>query len=79
MGWQPIETAPRDGSTIDVWLGDASESDIDFYCCPGTKRSPAWSYKQGRFRPLGGLPTVVTTFVEPTHWMTLPEPPKEVS
>jgi hypothetical protein len=75
--WQPIETAPRDGTIIDVWLGNVSKSDADFYCSPGTRRSPAWSWRGDRFRPLGGLPgfEMMTTFVKPTHWMPLPNPP----
>lgn len=75
--WRPIETAPRDGTVIDVWLGDADEEDVDFYCTPGTRRSPAWGFIAGRFRPLIGLSTPMTTFVQPTHWMPMPGPPEE--
>lgn len=75
-GWQPIETAPKDGTIIDVWLGNASESDVDFYCTAGTRRSPGWSWKQGKFRPLGGLKVAMPTFEVPTHWMPLPKAPE---
>ena len=73
--WQPIETAPRDGTIIDVWLGDADESDLDFYCSPGSKRSANWFWYRDKFRPWAGLSQLMT-FVEPTHWMPLPSPPK---
>jgi hypothetical protein len=73
--WQPIETAPKDGTIIDVWLGDADQSDIAFYCTPGTKRSSGWYYKNSKFRPNMGL-GILTVFIQPTHWMPLPSPPK---
>jgi hypothetical protein len=78
--WQPIETAPKDGTPIDVWLGNAEQSDIDFYCNDGTKRSTGWSFRHGQFRPAAvGVPSLdrITVFVEPTHWMPLPEPPRD--
>ncbi len=73
--WQPIETAPRDGTIIDVWLGDSDASDVKFYCTPGTCRSCGWFWKDGKFRPSMGLSTI-TTFIVPTHWQHLPPPPE---
>ena len=75
--WQPIETAPRDGTIIDVWLGDADMRDVEFYCTHGTRRSPGWWFSNGKFRPLGGLEPAMTVFVTPTHWMPLPNPPED--
>lgn len=72
--WRSIETAPRDGAVFDVWLGDAEPADVEFYCSPGSRRSPGWAWRQGKFRPCTGL-TTMTVFVQPTHWMPLPEPP----
>ena len=72
--WREIATAPKDGTIIDVWLGDASDEDIEFYCAPGTRRSAGWHFRQGRFRPYMGLSLPVVT-VRPTHWMHLPAPP----
>lgn len=81
--WQPIESAPKDGTIIDVWL-EESLSDIKFYCSSRPVhlkdaqyggRSAGWLWKNGKFRPyLVGLNMPV--FVIPTHWMPLPEPPK---
>lgn len=75
--WRPIETAPKDGTVIDVWLGDADDSDIAFYCTPGTRRSAGWHWKHEKFRPTAGL-NILNTWVLPTHWMPLPEPPNDV-
>lgn len=75
-GWRPIETAPKDGTVIDVWLGDADVSDLDFYCQSRTcKRSANWYWSNGKFRPFTGWDLPLTTFVEPTHWIPLPAPP----
>ena len=82
--WQPIETAPKDGTVIDVWLGDngdptttAGVSEVEFYCTPGTKRAPGWSWDSRRVKwvPRQGLGTPV--FVQPSHWQPLPEGPQE--
>lgn len=73
--WQQIETAPRDGTVIDVWLGDADANDQAFYCLPGTRRSCGWWWQDDKWRPVMGLRAPV--FVQPTHWMPLPDPPQE--
>lgn len=72
--WQSIETAPKDGTVFDVWLGDCAESEQEFYCTPGTRRSPGWHWRQGKFRPASSQ--IIPTFVQPTHWIPLPEPPE---
>jgi hypothetical protein len=75
--WQPIETAPKDGTVIDVWLGDASASDRQFYCTGETRRAPGWAWVVDKWRPVLAEGRVLSTFVQPTHWMPLPAPPKE--
>lgn len=77
-GWRPIETAPKDGIIIDVWLGNADDSETEFYCPDGTKRSSAWVWGNGKFRPVTGLPGMMTVFVQPTHWQPLPAAPEGV-
>jgi hypothetical protein len=75
--WQPIETAPKDGTVIDVWLGDVNYEDADhaFYVgVPDCKRSPNWHFINGKFRPFA-FGQALTVFVEPTHWITKPEAP----
>jgi hypothetical protein len=59
--WQPIESAPKDGTPVIVHAGGNTR-----VCWFGTC---GWTYHQ-RY---GGAATVV---LEPTHWMPLPEPPK---
>jgi hypothetical protein len=73
--WRPIEEAPKHrDKIIDVWLGDASAADVEFYCNPGTRCSCGWHWLDGKFRPcVGGLHLPV--FVVPTHFMLPPLPP----
>jgi hypothetical protein len=74
--WQPIETAPKDGTLIDVWLGDGSAEDVEFYCASRrSRRSTNWHWREGKFRPFVGLGMPIVT-VRPTHWMALPAPPE---
>lgn len=71
--WQPIETAPRDGTVIlltyadDVLVGawDAGES-----------RYP-WKYLDAEWRRGKGLVPFMNGLAShaPTHWMPLPAPP----
>lgn len=63
--WQPIETAPRDGTEIlccecvEIFIGFWSGNNVDGY----------WdSYEEGAH--------YIDSY-SPTHWMPLPEPPKE--
>ena len=80
MKWQPIETAPRDGSKIIGWdpEGDSGMA-IIFW----------WEHRYERYDEVeGGLfrrvHEVLPGYWEggphspwrPTHWMPLPEPPK---
>ena len=66
MPWQPIETAPKDGTM--VWLGK-----------PYTIRTGFWSNNvsgwidYARSENFGGPQGLV---FEPTHWMRLPAPPE---
>lgn len=83
MEWQPIETAPRDGTSILVWQGPAYD--------------PLWAivyWQEGQnLRPYGEQLTEaeiadaaesgwevwhsssLTKAKWPTHWMPLPTPP----
>lgn len=63
--WQPIETAPRDGTRI--WLGDV-----------GGVVTGYWSPPLGAWRcdwNIGALPNSVHFPRKPTHWMPLPVAP----
>jgi hypothetical protein len=61
-GWQPIETAPKDGTTIlGFWCnGEMHTGSI----CNG-EWIPAWEHQNNNWDI-------------PTHWMPLPPPPNEI-
>lgn len=64
MGWQPIETAPTDGTVIlgcfpDSWLSEQSHSVDEMYCFVNAGIS-SWA-------------TATDHDTAPTHWM--PRPP----
>lgn len=75
--WKPIETAPKDGTRIDLWatngnmIGprrfvDCSWSEIKRGgLIVRTEELGAWSY-----------PRMDKDHLKPTHWMLPPEPPK---
>lgn len=65
--WQPIETAPKDGTTIDLWL-QAGERIAD-----ARWNRDAWRFWcQDEFESMDWIKIVGRA----THWMPLPEPPK---
>ena len=66
LEWQPIATAPKDGTLVDLWLDKGDTRRITG--CYWSESGLCWTdgdryYLKGR--------------VQPTHWMPLPEPPKE--
>jgi len=72
QGWQPIETAPKDGSEIDLWANGRRRAN----CRWGVFRwhngkpqdEPCWGpYMMGEEGPL-----------QPTHWQPLPTPPEKL-
>lgn len=79
--WQPVETAPKDGTDIDVWV-DAS---VAVFSCrrPDVKwesgRWVEWNARCDDYQPVeedwSGTDGV-RHWVKVTHWMPTPEPPK---
>jgi hypothetical protein len=76
--WQPIETAPKDGTAIwlacegKIYLGYGEDDERPY-------RSGGWELK-ATFRRFDDRPdeicgTWTSRNVEPTHWMPLPDPP----
>lgn len=67
-GWQPVETAPKDGTRVDVWVdwsdGDASRV-TDAYWNSKCWQLGLYSENQYKLRP------------RVTHWMHRPPPPQE--
>lgn len=65
--WQPIETAPKDGTEIIVFMPDAyNQIEIVAFSSDGAS-GEAWCSA----RCVDGLEAGI-----PTHWMPLPSPPK---
>lgn len=62
MDWQPIETAPRDGTQILI---------VSRYRQLGIMIG-RWAERNGRW----AFAEVVGRNVDPTHWMPLPPPPE---
>ena len=60
--WQPIETAPKDGTWVLIW--------IDWI---GNPRSSA--FENGTWQNLPWVSSVKD--YNPSHWMPLPKPPTE--
>lgn len=67
MEWQPIETAPKDGTDIIAYFPDAYEK-IDIVRWEQNQyHGDSWAYA----RCVDGLQTSENA----THWMPLPPPP----
>lgn len=63
--WQPIETAPRDGSEVLLWDRDIAGCDIG-----------VWSAQAGCWiNDSHGIGLVQQQIHLPSHWMSLPTPP----
>lgn len=61
--WQPIETAPRDGTWILAWPCYSGSMPVCMVRWEG-KRPACWKRPMGYAIPL-----------KPTHWLPLPAPP----
>jgi hypothetical protein len=74
MNWQPIETAPKDGTALLVINGPKGGYYTESFQIGIARWSRAYGHKSDEW-----LSTVccdgVSAF-EPTHWMPLPEPPQ---
>lgn len=70
-GWQPIETAPKDGTKVDVWV-----CPWDAFANGNAARiTNAW-FEDGKWkRILSGWTHDIEDCGEPTHWQPLPAPP----
>jgi hypothetical protein len=68
--WQPIETAPKDGTAILLWPYNPG----DAYGGYALKEVALGYYTPDEewFNPEQRCP------FEPTHWMPLPEPPEDI-
>ncbi len=70
MEWQPIGTAPRDGTAILV--SDGFTTDVAYWGAPGPSGlNFMWVIREFPDGEYNGW----VAFDEPTHWMPLPDPP----
>lgn len=76
VGWQPIETAPKDGKWVLLFgLLDVLEDRKQLYC--GLEHpcltAGYWDGIDGAWSPVGG--TWEGPWIKATHWQPLPSPP----
>lgn len=76
MAWQPIETAPKDGSSILAWGPHAHGRNI-----PGCVIAEFRRWADGtQFWEVGHSETKSFLSGSPlTHWMPLPTPPEDTT
>lgn len=67
MDWQPIETAPKDGTEVILYVADFDSVTTGWY----SSRTGLWP-RHDEFTEDGDACNIGL----PTHWMPLPEPPK---
>ena len=66
--WQPIATAPRDGTVIDVWYWDARITDVFWH-----KADVGYAYEGWMYYNVTDWDRLDNECI--THWMPLPESP----
>lgn len=69
MGWQPIETAPKDGTAMLAYLPDSVDPlmVVEVREFEGDPDGPGWY--------ITGTESEAEIDCAPTHWMPLPAPP----
>lgn len=68
QSWQPIETAPKDGTVVLCW-DEFKECDLMWYGIIQQWNEPK--------DILGWMYVATNTECYPTHWMPLPKPPTD--
>ena len=78
--WQPIETAPRDGTSVLLWglvAGEISGPDKETGFAGEGEWAEGTHYKPDEDWWLLSGGDCYSTWCKPTHWMPLPEPPNQ--
>ena len=68
--WQPIETAPRDGSRFDAWLPSRGGGRVTNVYWSDIQE---WWCVDGAYGPEEPTPLPIVPVI--SHWMPVPEPP----
>lgn len=66
--WQPIETAPKDGTRVLLWVPPMIAGNVEL----------SGYATAGRWDSLGWHSGITTLACQPTLWMPLPRPPEIV-
>lgn len=78
MGWQPIETAPRDGTPFlawcDAWQGEINGIEYRKFAAVISGK-PGSSDRDGNKVWWPGDGDAYAVWVRATHWQPLPTPP----
>ena len=79
MEWQPIETAPKDGTNILAWNYNPNYLVNPYIAWFGVDLNEADDRKKEWLTGDGDDFSTGHYFTpcQPTHWMPLPEPPKQ--
>lgn len=72
--WQPIETAPKDGTPILVFGKPQKHPNLESWYDGSAIFTAEWDAIDESFCILGG--DWLGPFIDPSHWMPLPAPPK---
>lgn len=73
--WQPIETAPKDGTWVILGLSENWKLGVDGRSCPGYWLT-GWEHGVDYEGRESGWEDVYHNDVEPICWMPLPSPPE---
>jgi hypothetical protein len=81
MTWQPIETAPKDGTRVLVYGVPLSYDGSDYGEPAGISVAEYVSHNNAGTEKAWYLPDYYCydTSYEATHWMPLPSPPEEAA
>ncbi len=79
--WQPIETAPKDGTDVLVYFGTMGVRQVS-WCAPhwaehDEKDYWSWCVDDNKHSPYALRGYSDTGPRAPTHWMPLPAPPTQ--
>jgi len=75
--WQPIDTAPKDGTEIDVWVVDSRAKQTSGCRYENVRWSDGgWKWFDRYYNVSGGYVGIDNGVnVIASHWMPLPKPP----
>lgn len=84
MTWHPIDTAPKDGTEVILWLPEIEDYQRARWivsrwmgCYWGNEYSNGPAYNINSRKHPHGYMVGTQEDVRPSHWMPTPQPPKE--